>query len=96
MFQRMGEAFGIPVGWFAAGIVFAHAFPNYLKTLAPYMIASNWFPLVAFLASAGYSFATLRPSWVAVIVGAVIIFAVQWLAWLAAKKAAIKAGARPE
>jgi hypothetical protein len=90
----MGEAFGVPVGWIAGGIAAAHLIVGYIKQLAPKLLDSNWYPVVAGVVSAGYAYVTLRPSWVAVAAGGLLIFGLQWLAWAGAKKVAIKAGQR--
>ena len=94
VFTRMGELFGLPVGWFAAGIGTTWGLVNTIKSLAPNLIQSAWYPVVALTWAAIYSWMSLGPSWTARMAGVILLFGMQWLAWVAAKKSAVKIGAR--
>jgi hypothetical protein len=94
VFTRMGELFGLPIGWFAAGIGTTWGLINTIKTLAPNLIQSVWYPVVGFVWAALYCYLSLGPSWSTIVVGTVLIFGLQWIAWIGAKKAAVAKGIR--
>ena len=86
--------FGIPVGWLVATTSAVIGYVNTAKALFPRWVNSKWYPAVAGVISLGYSYATLKPDWLAVGIGATALFATQWLSWAVAKKATIFLGAR--
>lgn len=95
VFTRMGELFGLPLGWFAAGVGTTWGLINTIKTLAPNLIQSIWYPVVGFLWAAVYCYLSLR-SWASVVVGTILIFGLQWVAWITAKRTAVVIGTRNE
>lgn len=86
--------FGIPVSWLPLAMLVVWGQVNNIKSLAPRLFQSRWYPAVAGVVSGLYAWGTLRPNMVAVAVGGVVLFGIQWAGWVIAKRGAVAAGLR--
>lgn len=86
--------FGIPVGWLLTTIPLVIGWVAAVKQLFSNWLNSAWLPALNAVLSFTYAYFTLRPSWLAVAIGALALFLTTWTSWAGAKTVAVKVGAR--